>query len=135
MSEETIREERPRRWWKRVLLPSVGALYGPFFVTAVWTWLFVPCTHCRLVWLKYVWIFPGMMALHLLRVLAQRAGLGRWAFTESVGVAVAVVLSVAMLAGVIWMAGKGRVAWWITLVVVAFLSAWAALGAYFLVRA
>ncbi len=134
-TEDLPHEVRLRPWWRRALLPAVAAVYGPFFVAAFTTWSFVSCTHCKLVWLKFVWVFPGMLPLMLARFLAQSMGLGGIRFSETTGAIMGGAVSVGLVFGVAWVAGKGRVAKWIVLVLALAFSAWGAFAAFHLVRA
>jgi len=126
MSEEPVREARPRRRWKSVLLSSVLAVYGPFWVAASVTWLFVPCTWCKQEWLKIVWVLPGAMVMNPLKSLFGRMGLRLWSLSGGTGLVVAGLLSMALVAGVVWISRRGLIAQLVTLIVVTFFSAYAA---------
>ena len=139
--EDTVVPEGPPQdkkastWWWRAFLPAFAVVYGPFNVAAGITWLFVSCTHCKLVWLKCLWVFPGMVLMFLARIVAQNMGLRSVPVSETTGALIGGVLSAAIVFGIAWMAGRGRIAKWIVLPLAFVLSAWGALMAFHLVRA
>ena len=57
--------------WKRALGISCASVYGPFVVTALYTFFFVPCSHCKLsVWTLLPW-GPGLVAVELARLVSN----------------------------------------------------------------
>ena len=140
VEEDTATQEQPQdsdqpRWWRNAFLPAVGVVYGPFSIAASITWLFVSCTHCKLVWLKCLWVFPGLLLTYLARILSQRIGLTIVPPSETAGVVIGGILSVVIVLAVAWIAGKGRAAKWIILPLTLALSAVGAFMAFHLVRA
>ena len=133
--EPQAQDRRVSNWWWRAFLPAFAVVYGPFNVAAGITWLFVSCNHCKLVWLKCLWIFPGMLLTYLARTVAQNMGLRSGPVSETAEVLISGLLSAAIVFGIAWIAGRGRVAKWLVLPLALALSAWGAFAAFHLVRA
>ena len=114
------------------LLNPLAAVYGPFLTAAAVTWVFVDCGHCKLAWLKFLWVFPGMLLMHLASAVSSGTAPK---LPPALATVVSVLLSLAMVAMVSWLVGKGRTVKWAALIVTAVLSSAGAFAAYGLVRA
>jgi hypothetical protein len=134
-TKEAQQDNDRARWWGYAFVPALAVVYGPFCIAASITWLFVSCDHCKLVWLKLLWVFPGLLLAYLARTLSQRIGINIVPPSETAGVIIGGILSVIIVFAVAWLAGKGRIAKWIVLPLTLALSAVGAFMAFHLVRA
>jgi hypothetical protein len=133
--EEECQDKHPSRWWGYAFVPAVGAVYGPFCIAASITWLFVSCNHCKLVWLKFLWVFPGLLLTYLARIITQNMGFKIVPPSATAGVVIGGILSGIIVFTVAWIAGKGRAAKWIVLPLTLALASIGAFMAFHLVRA
>ena len=121
---------KPRRSWRSALLLALAAVYVPFLVAAIITWTTVDCGHCRMVWFKYVWVFPGLLLTDILRRLV-----GVLPDLEScVGVAIAAAVCVGLVVGLASLVRLHRIVGRLILLATLLASAWLAYAAYALVR-
>lgn len=115
---------RPFAW-------AAAAIYAPYFVAAIITWLFVPCGHCKLGWLGIVWYAPGF-------VISEAASNLLWRHALMLSQSTIAVLSLAVSAALVlatgWLAGRGRITRRITLGLVFALNACCAWAAFALMQ-
>jgi hypothetical protein len=121
-------DRSPRRGWPTACLLAATAIYGPSVLMTAHTWLSNPCDHCRWVWLKFFWAMPG----GIIEVLVLRNSHG---LPPAVTLAIAGVLSLAIVAATAWLAKRTGRARWVALAIVACLAVWSACAADALIRA
>jgi hypothetical protein len=121
-------DKSPRRGWPTACLLAATALYGPLVLMTAHTWLSNPCDHYRWMWLKFLWVMPG----GIIEVLVLRNFHG---LPPAVTLAIAGVLSLAIVAATAWLAKRTGRARWVALAIVACLAVWSAAAADALIRA
>jgi hypothetical protein len=126
-------EATPRRGWRSTSLLTLTAIYGPFLITAVHTWLTHHNGHCKKVWLELIWIAPG--------VVIEIASRAVWPVHRSIDIPPIMVVVVggilsAMLVGLtVWLGRRTRWIRWTAFAIAALFAVWGAFAADALVRA
>ncbi|MBN1395811.1 MAG: hypothetical protein JW959_12385 [Pirellulales bacterium] len=118
--------------WLAPCLLSASAVYAPFVVVAVWAWLFAGCPHCVLMWLKLVWVAPGVTIAFIGMLFAFHRNID---VHPILGYLIAGLLSATIVGVFAWLARKSPRVRWPSLVAAAGLSAYVATALYALSRA
>jgi len=118
---------RPGKRWLGLWLLSLAVIYIPFLIAAVYTWLFVSCDHCKVTWLKYFWLLPGMTLTYCFDLDLDE--------NDITSMVIFGILPIVIACLVTWLADKGRIIRWIVWIICGLVSALVALMAYGLVRA
>lgn len=93
--------------WRRALLWSAVAVYGPADAVLTWVLAAVPCSHCKEAALTSLPAGPGFVLLHLVRQLLGSSLLR--GLPDAAMVVLGGAVSVAIAVGMAWI---GRRGWW-----------------------
>jgi hypothetical protein len=127
---EQANATKSRRRWLGLWFCSLAVFYSPFLAAAAYTWLFVDCPHCKVTWLKYFWVLPGLTLAHCSRYFGFDLSLN-----DIATIAISTVWPIIIVSVVAWLVGKGGILRWIVWAVCGLLSTLAAIMAFWLVRA
>ena len=89
-------------------------MYGPFVAVAIYTWLYVPCDHCKAAIWTILPVGPGMVPVVwglLVTNLPRSSGL--------IIFLPALVASAGLVLGLAWFVGRGKLWWRIPVALVA----------------
>lgn len=119
--------------WRRALLWSAVAVYGPADAVLVWVLAAVPCSHCKGAALTILPTGPGFVLLHLVRQLSGSDVLRGLPDAAMIGLGGAVSAAVAVVLA--WLGRRGW--WWLVsgCLIAASASLIAALGTVAAIRA
>ncbi len=93
--------------WRRALLWSAVAVYGPADGVLAWVLAAVPCSHCKEAALMILPVGPGFVLLHFVRQLTDGDMLR--GLPDAAMVGIGGVVSAAVAVGLAWL---GRRGWW-----------------------